>query len=138
MIQPRGLPLAWRANFTACSLASAPPRVKNTRPPSNPDFPSNKSARRARGSAPHELATKHSFSACSRIARTTWGCWCPRLQHSLRLLKSRIVPPFSAIRRAPRPPTIVGASQSVCLHQLWQHALPLGRHALDSLPNALD
>ena len=31
--QPAGRATAWRANFTACSLASAPPRVKKTRPP---------------------------------------------------------------------------------------------------------
>ena len=50
---PRGRPDAWRANFTACSLASAPPSVKKTRPPSKPDFSSSSSARAARGSAPH-------------------------------------------------------------------------------------
>jgi hypothetical protein len=32
----RGLPAAWRANFTACSLASAPPSVKKTRAPAPP------------------------------------------------------------------------------------------------------
>ena len=53
----------------------APPSVKNTRPPSNPDFSSNISASRARGSAPHALVTKHRRSACSRIAAITRGCW---------------------------------------------------------------
>ena len=89
MTQPRGLPLAWRANFTACSLASAPPSVKKTRPPSKPDFSSRRSARRARGSAPQAAVTKQSRSACSRIARTTAGCWWPRFMHSARLLMSR-------------------------------------------------
>ena len=53
MMRPRGLPDACRANFTAFSFASAPPSVKNTRPPANPDFSSSNSARlRARLGAP--------------------------------------------------------------------------------------
>ena len=74
MMRPRGLPDACRANFTAFSFASAPPSVKNTRPPANPDFSSSNSASFARGSAPHALVTKQSFCACSRIAATTFGC----------------------------------------------------------------
>ena len=64
MILPRGLREAWRANLTAFSLASAPPSVKNTRPPSKPDFSSSISASCARGSAPQALVTKQSCSAC--------------------------------------------------------------------------
>ena len=43
----------------------------------------------ARGSAPQAAVTKQSRSACSRIARTTAGCWWPRFMHSARLLMSR-------------------------------------------------
>ena len=48
-----GLRVAWRAIFTACSLASAPPRVKNTRPPSKPERSSSaRASSRARLRAP--------------------------------------------------------------------------------------
>ncbi len=46
-------PRAWRTILIACSLASAPPDVKNTRPPSNPDSSSSRSGERgARLGAP--------------------------------------------------------------------------------------
>ena len=50
-----GFAAASRANLTACSLASAPPSVKNTRPSWKPDFCSSNSASSARGSAPQAL-----------------------------------------------------------------------------------
>src|SRR6478735_11748513 len=126
---PRGLREACRAIFTAFSLASAPPRVKNTRPPSKPERSSNISARRARGRAPHALLTKHSCAACARMAATNFGCWCPRLLHSARLLMSRIVRPSARCSRAPAPPTTVGACQSAWTDQLcrteWRSSIDI-------------
>ena len=60
---PCGRPLAWRANFTACSFASAPPNVKNTRPPSNPERSRETlSQRRARLCAPARIHEAQSLS----------------------------------------------------------------------------
>ena len=44
--RPRGCPRAWRTIFAACSFASAPPSVKKTRPPSNPDSSSSRRGER--------------------------------------------------------------------------------------------
>ena len=69
-------------------------------------------------SAPQALVTKQSRSACARIAATTRGCWWPRLQHSTRLLMSRIERPSSSCSNAPAPPITVGAFHCDCMHQL--------------------
>src|SRR5437879_4282888 len=69
-----GSPHACRANLTACSFASAPATVKNTRPFLKPAFSSKTSASSARGWVPQAEVTKHKRSACSRIALTTPGC----------------------------------------------------------------
>ena len=47
-----GAPAARRAILIAFSLASAPPRVKNTRPPAKPERSSRRSASSARLSRP--------------------------------------------------------------------------------------
>ncbi len=70
-------PVYQRASLIAFSFASAPPFVKNDISRSPGVISASMRASVERGSVAIGGPIVHSFSACSLIAATTFGCWCP-------------------------------------------------------------
>ena len=72
-------PVCSRAIRIACSLASAPPLVKNTLSRSPGVWLAISRAASERAALACCGATVHRYAACSWIADTIRGCWWPRL-----------------------------------------------------------
>ncbi len=104
----------------AFSLASAPPLVKNTL--WNPDGAREtmRFAASPRARLTVDGAMVVSSSACSRIACTTAGCWCPMLTFTSWLEKSRYSRPEWSHTREPRPLAIVSVEACDCADQEWK------------------
>ena len=66
-----------RASLIAFSFASAPPFVKNDMARSPGVTSASSLPRRERDSLAIGGPIVHRRSACSLIAATTFGCWCP-------------------------------------------------------------
>ncbi len=70
-------PVYQRARRMAFSFASAPPFVKNVIDRSPGVTSETRRASVERGSVAMGGPIVHSLSACSLIAATSFGCWCP-------------------------------------------------------------
>ena len=104
----------------AFSFASAPPLVKNTFAKPSGAFARMRCAASPRARFAVAGPMVASVPACSWIAVTTAGCWCPMFTLTSWLEKSSMRLPSKSQTVAADPPAITGRSRFACASQEWK------------------